>query len=113
MIQIRESKYTNKQKGQDMEAIPRSSYVTGSHRATLRAKYLGNSGRITVSRYESNVHGKDPNKVTVSWDYSLNPSENYERAILEYVRRANWGGHWVTSTITDGAVGVYAGEVGA
>jgi hypothetical protein len=96
-----------------MEAIPRSNYVTESHRATLRCKYLGNSGRISVSRYESNTHGKDPNKVIVSWNHALDPSENYAQAVLEYVRRANWGGHWITSTITDGAVGVYAGEIGA
>jgi hypothetical protein len=97
-----------------MEAIPRSNYVTGSHRATLRCKYLGNSGRISVSRYESPSNfGRDTNKVIVSWNYALDISENYEQAVLEYLRRANWGGHWITSTCTGGAVAVYAGEIGA
>jgi hypothetical protein len=50
----------------------RTNEVTESHRATLRCKYLGNSGRITVQRYESNTHGKDTQKVTVAWNYALN-----------------------------------------
>jgi hypothetical protein len=91
----------------------KTNYVTESHRVTLKCKYLGNSGRITVQRYESNTHGKDPQKITVSWNYALDPSENYAEAVRQYVTRANWGGHWITSTITDGAVAVYAGEVTA
>ena len=80
--------------------------VAESYRATIRCKYLGNSGRISVARYESNVHGLDPNRILVNWDYSLNTGGNYVAAVAEYVARANWGGQWVTSTITDGAVAV-------
>ena len=97
-----------------MQTIPKSSFVRSSHRVTLRAKYLAPTNhrgtRIVVSRYESDVYGKDTNKTTVSWDYALDNHDNYEQAVLEYLRRANWGGHWVVSTITDGAVAVCAGE---
>lgn len=87
------------------------SKVSGSHRATLRCKYLGNSGRISVARYESPNWGKDPQRVMVAWDYALSTSGNYEQAVRTYVERAGWTGHWVVSTITDGAVAVYAGEL--
>lgn len=80
--------------------------VSESHRVTLRCKYLGNSGRISVARYESNIHGKDPQRVMVPWDYALNPTENYREAVRTYVEKAGWTGHWVVSTITDGAVAV-------
>lgn len=82
------------------------SKVSASHRATLKCKYLGNSGRISVARYESPNWGKDPQRVLVAWDYALNPTENYEQAVATYLERANWSGHWVVSTITDGAVAV-------
>ena len=83
-----------------------NAMVTSSYRVTLKCKYLGNSGKISVCRYESNVHGRDPQAIRVNWNYGLNVADNYSAAVAEYVRRANWGGHWVTSTITDGAVGV-------
>jgi hypothetical protein len=95
-----------------MQAIPKTSFVRSSHRVTLRAKYL-QSGRIRVFRYESNTYGKDPQQITVARNYALNMPEQYEQAILEYLRRANWGGHWIVSTITDGAVAVCAGEYSA
>ena len=82
------------------------SKVSASNRATLKCKYLGNSGRISVARYESPNWGKDPQRVLVAWDYALNPTENYEQAVATYLERANWSGHWVVSTITDGAVAV-------
>lgn len=80
--------------------------VSESHRATIRCKYLGNSGRISVARYESTTWGKDPNRIMVAWDYSLDPSDNYVEAVRQYVERADWGGHWVVSRVTDGAVAV-------
>lgn len=80
--------------------------VSQSHRATLRCKYLGNSGRISVARYEAPTFGQDPNRIMVAWNYALNPSENYAEAVRQYVKRADWSGHWVVSTITDGAVAV-------
>jgi hypothetical protein len=84
--------------------------VSESYRVTLRAKYLPvtnhRGSRIKVSRYEANTNGRDPHAVTVSWDYALGIGENYAAAIAEYVRRAGWGGHWVSSMIDGGAVGV-------
>lgn len=84
--------------------------VSESYRVTLRAKYLPvtnhRGSRIKVSRYEANTNGRDPQTVTVSWDYALGIGENYAAAIAEYVRRAGWGGHWVSSMIDGGAVGV-------
>jgi hypothetical protein len=84
--------------------------VSESYRVTLRAKYLPvtnhRGSRIKVSRYENSIHGRDPQTVTVSWDYSLDTGANYAAAIAEYVRRANWGGQWVSSMIDGGAVGV-------
>jgi hypothetical protein len=84
--------------------------VSESYRVTLRAKYLPvtnhRGSRIKVSRYEANTYGRDPQTVTVSWDYSLDTGANYAAAIAEYVRRANWGGDWVSSMIDGGAVGV-------
>jgi hypothetical protein len=84
--------------------------VSESYRVALRCKYLRptdhRGSRISIQRYESNTHGKDPNRLTISWDYALNIGENYAEAVRQYVEKANWGGHWVVSTITDGAVGV-------
>ena len=84
--------------------------VSESYRVTLRAKYLPvtnyRGSRIKVSRYEANTYGRDPQTVTVSWDYALGIGENYAAAIAEYVRRAGWGGQWVSSMIDGGAVGV-------
>ena len=84
--------------------------VSESYRVTLRAKYLPvtnhRGSRIKVSRYEANTNGRDPQTVTVSWDYALGIGKNYAAAIAEYVRRAGWGGHWVSSMIDGGAVGV-------
>ncbi len=84
--------------------------VSESYRVTLRAKYLPVTNhrgtRIKVCRYEGTTHGRDPQAVTVSWDHSLDTGANYAAAIAEYVRRAGWGGQWVSSMIDDGAVGV-------
>lgn len=80
--------------------------VPASYRVTLKCKYLGNSSRIRVERYESSAHGKDPQRIHVGWAHELNTIENYQRAVLEYVERAGWTGTWVVSMISDGAVGV-------
>lgn len=84
----------------------KQAQVSESYRATLKCKYLGNSGRISVARYESNINGKDPQRITVTWDQGLSIGQNYREAVKEYLKRANWGGQWVTSTITDGAVAI-------
>jgi hypothetical protein len=81
-----------------METQAREKVVRESNRATIRCKYSGNGARITVSRYESNT-----------WGHSLNTGENYREAVRQYVERADWDGVWITSTITDGAVAVWAG----
>jgi len=84
--------------------------VDESQRVTVKCKYLGPTNhlgsRISVQRYEGSTFGKDPNRLTISWDYALNIGENYAEAVRQYVEKANWGGHWVVSTITDGAVAV-------
>ena len=84
--------------------------VQESHRVTIRCKYLPvtncRGSRISVSRYESSVHGRDPQRLVVSWDYALDPTENYTEAVRKYLASAQWGGQWVTSTVTDGAVAV-------
>ena len=88
-----------------METLQGGS-VCASYRVTLRCKYLGNTGRIRVQRYESVVHGKDPQTIHVGWDHELEIRENYIRAVAEYVNRAGWTGQWVVSLVTDGAVAV-------
>ncbi len=84
--------------------------VQSSHRVTVKAKYLGatdhRGSRISVQRYENTTNGKDPNRIIVSWDYALELGENYAQAIKVYLDRSAWGGRWVVSTITDGAVAV-------
>lgn len=89
--------------------------VSESWRVAIRCKYHGptntRGSRITVARFESSVHGKDPNRITVGWDYSLNTGENYAAAVAEYVTRAEWGGHWRVATVTDGAVAVWVGHL--
>jgi hypothetical protein len=84
--------------------------VSESHRVAVRCKYLGPTNhlgsRISVQRYEGATWGKDPNRLIISWDYALNIGENYAEAVRQYVEKANWGGQWVTSNITDGAVAV-------
>ena len=88
--------------------------VTESYRTVIRCKYHGptnhRGSRITVSRYENTTHGKDPHRLTVGWDYSLNVGENYAEAVRGYITRAEWGGHWRVGLITDGAVAVWVGH---
>jgi hypothetical protein len=82
-----------------------------SGRVAIRCRYYGptNSGRgsvIRVARMDC-ARVADPNRITVSWDYGVNPSENYRRAVAEYVRRAGWYGSWSVGGTTDGAVAVF------
>jgi hypothetical protein len=56
-----------------------------------------------VSRFDS---GRDPNAVTVAWSDGLTIDGNYRKAVREYTSQLNWGGRWVVSMITDGAVAV-------
>lgn len=77
--------------------------VDYSHRATLRCKFSTNSRTVRVSRFDS---GRDPNAVTVAWSDGLTIDGNYRKAVREYTSQLNWGGRWVVSMITDGAVAV-------
>lgn len=80
--------------------------VCSSHRATLRVRVVGLSKTLKVARYESNVSGVDPSRVSMPWSLGCSLAENYRRAVEKYLVKANWGGQWVVSTITDGAVAV-------
>jgi hypothetical protein len=96
-----------------METMQELNKTTTSGRVAIRCKYLGPTNhrgtRISVQRYE----GNDPQRIVMSWDYSLEPADNYALAVKLYLCKANWHGHWITSTVPDGAVAVYAGEVTA
>lgn len=89
--------------------------VSESHRVVIRCKYHGptdtRGSRITVARFENTAHGKDPHRLTVGWDYSLNTGENYQAAVAAYLERTEWGGHWRVGTVTDGAVAVWVGHL--
>jgi hypothetical protein len=101
------------QQGENMPE-QNKAIATASGRACLKCKYLGPTNshgtRISVQRYESG-RGKDPQRIVVSWDYGLEIADNYAQAVQTYLNEANWSGHWVTSTVTDGAVAVYVGAV--
>lgn len=91
------------------------SVVRESGRAVIRARYYGptnmRGSRIRVTRFDPPSAGRDPNAVTVGWDYALGLTENYVSAVREYVTRAGWTGEWAVSTCDGGAVGVYVGPV--
>lgn len=91
------------------------SVVRESGRAVIRARYYGptntRGSRIRVMRFDPAPAGRDPNAVTVGWDYALGLTENYVSAVREYVTRAGWNGEWAVSTCDGGAVAVYVGPV--
>lgn len=88
-------------------------HVRESGRTVIRARFYGPTNRsqasIRVARFDSPTAGRDPNRISVSWDYGVNVPENYVRAVREYVTRAGWDGEWIVSTCDGGAVAVYAG----
>lgn len=87
--------------------------VVESWKAVIRCKYHGPTNhrgtRITVSRFDGSGWGKDPNRLTVEWDYSLNAGENYAAAVRQYLEQAGWSGTWITGQCDGGAVAVYGG----
>lgn len=93
---------------------PLTAVAKESYRVSLLCKYHGvtthRGSRITVQRNESTVHGKDPNRITVSWNYELDKGENYQQAVQEYLNRAGWRGVWAVATTVNGAVAVCAQE---
>lgn len=105
-------------KAMERPKVPQSNgfRVTESWRSVLRAKRLGatdggKGARIKVYQFDSAslraAYGRDPNTVTVSWDYALSASENYQAAVELYLQGAGWEGEWATATCDGGAVAVY------
>ena len=81
--------------------------VRQTYRVSLVAKYLPTTNhrgsRIAVCRADG---GRDPLRLVVSWDHSLNLDENYAQAFRQYVARQNWGGSWVIGSTSVGYVAV-------
>lgn len=78
--------------------------VVRSHRTAIKAKWLPNSNRISVSRLD----GKE--RLLFGWDYNLDGGENYAQAIQRYVLAMGWDGVWTTGSTDDGAVAVWTGH---
>ena len=82
--------------------------VTDTYRVAVIATYHGPTNhrgtRITVRRADGG--GK---RVTVGWDHALNPNENYENAIREYLELMDWGGRWTVGSIPTGRVATWVG----
>jgi hypothetical protein len=93
-----------------------SATVVASGRAVLHAKYLGPTNhrgtRITVSRMDPPLTGRDPNRVTVGWDHALNIEDNYCAAVSEYLANVGWAGTFVVGIGNDDAVAVYVPRSG-
>jgi len=85
----------------------RACDVKLTHRVSLVARFLPvtnyRGSRIVVSRADG---GRDPMRLVVSWDHSLNIDENYAQAFRQYLARQNWGGSWVIGSTTNGYVAV-------
>ena len=90
--------------------------VRQTYRVSLVANYLPvtnhRGSRIVVSRADG---GRDPLRLVVSWDYSLDVGDNYAAAFNQYLARQNWGGSWTIGASIDGYVAVcddpqWAGE---
>jgi hypothetical protein len=79
----------------------------------LLCKYHGatntRGSRITVERFEPGH--RDPNRITVPYDSSLNRDARYSAAVQQYLKANGLSGTWIVSTIVDGAVAVWAGEI--
>lgn len=90
-----------------------SVHVRESGRTVIRARFYGptntRGSRIRVSRFDPPSAGRDPNAVTLGWNYYQGLTENYVSAVREYVTRAGWDGEWIVSTCDGGAVAVYGG----
>lgn len=88
--------------------------VTESNRVVIRCKYHGPTNhrgtRISVARWDGS-DTKDPNRITVGWDYALNIGENYADAVAQYILKAGWTGRWTVGLCDGGAVAVYTGSM--
>lgn len=85
----------------------RACDVKLTYRVSLVARFLPvtnhRGSRIVVSRADG---GRDPMRLIVSWDHSLNLDENYAQAFRQYLARQNWGGSWVIGSTSNGYVAV-------
>jgi len=81
--------------------------IRQTYRVSLSAKYLPptnhRGSRIVVCRADG---GRDPMRLVVSWDYSLDVADNYAQAFAQYNARQNWGGSWVIGSTDSGYVAV-------
>ena len=78
--------------------------VERSYRTAIRAKWLPNSDRISVSRLDGHC------RIYVAWDDCLDVGENYANAIQQFVERLEWSGVWIIGSTDDGAVAVWKGH---
>jgi hypothetical protein len=78
--------------------------VERSYRTAIRAKWLPNTNRISVSRLDGYE------RMYVDWDCNLDVGENYANAIQRFVKRMDWSGVWVVGSTDDGAVAVWKGH---
>ena len=78
--------------------------VERSYRTAIRAKWLPNTNRISVSRLDGHE------RILVDWDSNLDVGENYANAIQQFVERMDWSGVWIVGSTDDGAVAVWKGH---
>lgn len=77
--------------------------VERSHCSAIKAKWLPNTNRISVSRLDGHE------RIYVKWDRNLDTGENYANAIQRFVERLDWSGVWIVGSTDDGAVAVWKG----
>jgi len=79
----------------------------------LLCKYHGatstRGSRITVERFEAGR--RDDDRISIPYDSSLNRDARYMAAVQQYLDSKGWVGTWIVSTIPDGAIAVWAGEI--
>ena len=66
----------------------------------IQTKYLGPTN-IRGSRVKATA---DRGSIILSWEDSLNSTQNHVRAAKEYATRAGWDGHWAGGGIGSGYV---------
>ena len=66
----------------------------------IQTKYLGPTD-VRGSRVKATA---DRGSIILSWDDSLNSSENHLRAAKEYATRARWPGNWAGGGLGSGYV---------
>ena len=82
-----------------------------SGRAVIVCKYHGptdhRGARISVNRQDRHPDGGRPDRIWLSWDYSVGIHENMTAAVQAYIDRMGWSGVWSVGLTADGAVAVY------